>query len=231
MFMTIPLIFQIGFAVGTGLILAKYSKLSLLQRACAILVLFQVLFLPLVAIVKDSPVYDGMRHFIFTLPGMAAVSAVAFIWIYEKLSNKSFKIIAATFITVVFAAIAFDMVALHPYQYIYVNRISGGLEKVQKSYDTEYWGLSLRDGIEWINENAPPGTTVIVGGNLYSATLFAEPNLKVIDYDESNSPKVARPFYYLAWPRWQAQSRFPECPVVYQVQRLRVPLSIVKRCN
>ncbi len=231
MFMTIPLIFQIGFAVGTGLILAKYSKLSLLQRACAILVLFQVLFLPLVAIVKDSPVYDGMRHFIFTLPGMAAVSAVAFIWIYEKLSNKSFKIIAATFITVVFAAIAFDMVALHPYQYIYFNRISGGLKQAQGQYETEYWGLSLREGMEWLNKNATPGTTVLVEGFLHSAQIFAEPNLNVVQYEPLNHKQVTKPFYYLAWPRWQAQNNLPECPVVYQVIRQGVPLSIVKRCN
>jgi hypothetical protein len=127
-----PLIFQVGFVVGTSLIVAKYSKLSTLQRACAILVLFQVLFLPLVAIVKHSPMYDGMRHFLFTLPGIAAISATAFIWIYQKLS-KNFKIIAASFITVVFVAIAFDMIALHPYQYIYFNRISGGLEASSRS--------------------------------------------------------------------------------------------------
>ena len=230
-FMTIPLIFQIGFAVGTGWILAKYSKLTTLQQACAILVLFQVLFLPLFAIVKHSPMYDGMRHFLFILPGIAAVSAVAFIWIYQKLSQKNFKIIAATFITVVFAAIAFDMVALHPYQYIYFNRISGGLKQAQGQYETEYWGLSLREGMEWLNRNASPGTTVVVGGMLYSAQIFAEPNLKVIDYDKFKPTEITKPFYYLAWPRWSAQSQLPKCPVVYQVIRQGGLLSIVKRCD
>jgi hypothetical protein len=231
MFMTIPLIFQVGLVVGISLILAKYSKLSILQRACAILVLFQVLFLPLVAIVKHSPMYDGMRHFLFTLPGIAAISATGFIWIYQKLSKKSFKIIAATFIGVVFAAIAFDMVALHPYQYIYFNRISGGLHQAQGKYDTEYWGLSLREGMEWINENAKPGATVLVGGFLYSAELFAAPNLKVIGYTQAVAAETSKPYYYLAWPRWNAPNNLPNCPVVYRVIRQEVPLSIVKRCD
>jgi len=231
MFMTIPLIFQIGFVVGTSLIVAKYSKLSTLQRACTILVLFQVLFLPLVAIIKHSPMYDGMRHFLFTLPGIAAISATAFIWIYQKLSKKSFKMIAASFITVVFVAIAFDMIALHPYQYIYFNRISGGLKQAQGQYETEYWGLSLREGMEWLNKNAPPGSTVLVGGFLYSAEFFADPNLKVIGYEPEKLADVPRPFHYLAWPRWDAQDQLPECPVVHQVMRQGVPLSIVKRCD
>ena len=231
MFMSIPLIFQVGFVVGTSLIIARYAKLSNLQRACAILVLFQILFMPLVAIVKQSPMYDGMRHFLFTLPGIAIISATAFIWIYQKLSKTSFKIIAATFIAVVYAAIAFDMVALHPYQYIYVNRLSGGLEKVRDRYDTEYWGLSLREGMEWINENAIPGSTVLVGGFIYSAQLFAEPSMKVMGYNESTAAETPKPYYYLAWPRWDAQSKLPQCPVVHQVTRLNVPLSIIKRCQ
>jgi hypothetical protein len=231
MFMSIPLIFQLGFVVGTSLIIARYSRLSNLQRACAILVLFQVVFLPLVAIVKQSPIYDGMRHFLFILPGLAVISATAWIWIYQRLAKTSFKIMAATFIAVVYSAIAFDMVALHPYQYAYINRVSGGLEKVHKRYDTEYWGLSLREGMEWINHNAQPGTTVLVGGFIYSAQLFADPTMKVIGYNETTAAQTPRPYYYLAWPRWDAQSKLPECPVVHQVKRQAISLSIVKRCD
>ncbi|HEY9676275.1 MAG TPA: hypothetical protein V6D11_32835 [Waterburya sp.] len=230
-FMSIPLIFQVGFVVGTGLIIARYAKLSNLQRACALLVLFQILFLPLVAIVKHSPVYDGMRHFLFILPGIAVISATAFIGIYQKLSHKSFKRIAIAFLTVVYAAIAVEMIALHPYQYIYVNRISGGLENARDRYETEYWGLSLREGMEWINDHAQPGSTVLVGGFIYSAQLFAAPSMKVIGYSESTAAETPKPYYYLAWPRWDAPSKLPECKVVHQVERLGVPLSVVKRCD
>jgi hypothetical protein len=252
MFMSIPFIFQIGFAVGSGLILARYSKLSVLQRACALLLWFQILFIPLVAIVKNSPMYDGMRHFLFTLPGIAVISATAFIWIYQKLSKTSFKIMAATFLTVVYAAIAFDMASLHPYEYTYINRVSGGLARVHNRYDTEFWGLSLREGMEWLNKNAKSGTTVLVGGFFNSAAMFADPSLKVVEYaqdvkDVSNSASdgsnstaknpsakpedIPKPFYYLAWPRWGVQSLLPECKVVHRVERQGVPFSIVKRCE
>jgi hypothetical protein len=131
----------------------------------------------------------------------------------------------------VLAAICIDMIALHPYQYVYFNRVSGGLEKANNRFDTDYWGLSLREGMEWLNKNAPSGSTVLVGGFSYSAQLFADPNLNVSGYNEAKATEVTQPFYYLAWPRWNAQSQLPECPVIYQVKRQGVPLSIVKRCG
>ncbi|WP_224411170.1 hypothetical protein [Oscillatoria salina] len=232
MWMTIPLIFQIGFLLGIGLILAKYKKLSNLQKTTAILGFCQVVCLPLIAIIKNSPIYDGMRHFLFTLPGIAVFTATAAIWIYRQLPKKNLKIIAVTFIVIVYSAIAAEMIALHPYQYIYFNRISGGLPAAHGHYDTEYWGLSLREGIEWINQqNTPPNTTVLVNGFLYSAQLYAAPNLNLIDYKKTQPTTLPKPFYYLAWSRWNAPEKLPQCKIVHQVTRQQTPLTTIKYCQ
>jgi hypothetical protein len=55
--------------------------------------------------------------------------------------------------------------------------------------------------------------------------------MKVIGYSEAAAAETPKPYYYLAWPRWNAQSLLPECKVVHEVKRLGVPLSIVKRCD
>lgn len=231
MLMTIPLIFQILFMIGIILFVVKYPQLSNLQRACGILLLLQVITLPAIAIVKSSSVYDGIRQFLFTFPGIATIAATAFVWIYQTISNKNIRIGIAVFMVTALVAICIDMIALHPYQYVYFNRLSGGLEKANNRFDTDYWGLSLREGMEWLNNNAPSGSTVLVGGFPYSAQLFADPNLNVSGYNQAKATEVTKPFYYLAWPRWNAHSQLPDCPVIYQVKRQGVPLSIVKRCD
>jgi hypothetical protein len=227
---TIPLIFQVAFVVGLVLLVIKYKQFSHLQRACAILVTLQVGFLPLLAIVRDSTLYDGKRQFLFILPGMAAIAAAAIAWIYQKLNRKSFKIATMAFLITVLAAIAIDMATLHPYEYIYFNRISGGLAHAQGRYDTDYWGLSLREGMEWINENAPSNSTVVVGGDDDSALIFSDPSFTIIS-KFNFTPATQKPFYYLAMPRWDFQEAFPECAVSHQVIKQDVPLTIVKHCK
>jgi hypothetical protein len=49
------------------------------------------------------------------------------------------------------------MVQLHPYQYIYFNRsIAGGLKNAAQRYETDYWGMSYREGAEWVIANYRP---------------------------------------------------------------------------
>jgi hypothetical protein len=84
--------------------------------------------------------------------------------------------------------------------------------------------------MEWINQNASPDSLVVVGGPLPPAKLFANPELRVVILDSENQ-EISKPFYYLAMPRYQYQNEFPDCPIVHQVTRQGVPLTIVKECK
>jgi hypothetical protein len=133
------------------------------------------------------------------------------------------------------------MINIHLYEYIYFNRLSGGLIGAYNRYETEYWGLSLREAMEWVNQNSKTGTQVLVAGPLDSAKIFAKPGISVkeakliakpgsgvIEVKESN---ISKPDYYLAIPKWNIQKTLPECQEVYQVVRQAVPLTIVKQCE
>ena len=228
---TIPLIFQLTFFLGVFWGFFRYRSMNHVQRVCLILALLQVLFFPIIAILRQSTIYDGMRQFLFILPGIATISATALIWSYQKISRKTVRLFAFVLMIALFSPIVLDMVALHPYEYIYFNRISGGLAKAQDRYETEYWGLSLREGMEWINNKARLPAEVVVGGPLHSAEIFAKPDLSVLALEDFDRSKVAKPYYYLAIPRDELQDRFPECRIVHQVTRQNVPLSIVKKCH
>jgi hypothetical protein len=52
----------------------------------------------------------------------------------------------------------------HPYQYIYFNSLAGGLQGARDRLNlpeaTDYWAVSYRQGINWLNQNADPGAFV-----------------------------------------------------------------------
>lgn len=238
---TVPEIFQVFFILGLALCLYKYLSFSLLKKACLILVLLQVFSLPIYASIKGATMYDGMRQFLFIFPGIAVISASSIVWLWKKITRKSVRLFIVTLIASLFLQIFLDMIALHPYEYIYFNRLSGGVAEAHHRDDAEYWGLSLREAMEWVNNNSRIGTQVLVGGPLDSAKLFAKPGLilssgvrvnpnsKVIE--ELRNQDLSRPYYYLAISRWTYQEAWPECKEVYKVVRQNVPLTIVKKCD
>ena len=229
-FMSIPLIFHLGFISGSTWILVKYKQLSILQKSCIILLWWQVLFLPLLAIVKHSAIYDGMRHFLFITPGMVAITAVAIVWLYQALNKLNYKRFLVGLVIVTYLGIVAEMISLHPYEYIYINRLSGGIQTTPQRFDLEILGLSLREGMEWINQNATTTSRVVVGGIDGSAGFYADAKFKVVPYEKS-SDQLIKPFYYLSWIRWQNQNHLPKCPIVHQVTRQSVTLAIVRECK
>jgi hypothetical protein len=143
------------------------------------------------------------------------------------------RLIAITSLFLIFAQITFDMAMLHPYEYTYFNQLTGGVRGAHLRYETEYWGLSLREGIEWINQNSNSETKVVVSEPFYySAKIFAAPHLTVFRFEDVNHKiSTTDSFYYLAAPKHKAHNFFPECKLVYQVLRQAIPFSIVKQCN
>lgn len=231
-FITVPFIFQVTFLGGIAVIIGRYRRLSYWQKACAILLLLQIFFIPFVTIIKGSTMYDEMRHFLFIIPGISILSSICFIWLFKRFKNCQFpRVFLTTILLIAFWQISSTMHALHPYEYIYFNRISGGLASAYNRYETDYWGLSMREGMEWLNQNAQPRTKVIVAGPLHSAQAFAREDLRLIPYNPSAKINWQESYYYLARPRWDLPQKFPECPIAYQVQREGIPLTVVKRCN
>jgi hypothetical protein len=229
-FMAIPLIFHLGFVAGSTWMIVRYKRLSILQKACAIMVWWQVLFLPLFAVIRRSPVYDGMRHFLFITPGIVAIAAIAIIWLYQVLVTKRQKQFLVGLVVVAYAGIVVEMISLHPYQYVYINRTSGGIEATSNQFDLEVLSLSLREGMEWINQHGDTGSKVAISGLPNSARFYAAPGFEVVGYEE-NEGKLTKPFYYLSWFRWKTQYRLQECPIVHQVTRRNTALAIIRKCS
>ncbi|NJL91184.1 MAG: hypothetical protein HC916_16440 [Coleofasciculaceae cyanobacterium SM2_1_6] len=232
-FMSIPVIFNLGFIVGSTWIIARYRQLSILQKSCAMLLWWQILLLPLFAVVRRTPVYDGMRHFLFITPGLVAFTVVAIVWLYKELnkfSNKNYQRFLVGLVIATYLGIAIEMVSLHPYQYVYVNRLAGGIQATPDQFDLEILGLSLREGMEWLNENGTSSSKVVIGGLPNSAKLYAAPRFEFVSVEDKQA-SFNRPFYYLSWLRWGQQYEFSECPIVHQVTRQGVSFAVIRECK
>jgi hypothetical protein len=232
---TVPVIFQIFFIIGLDWILRNYPKFSGKQKVGSVLILLQIFFLPSVAIVKQSTIYDAIRHFIFVLPAMAAISALGIVWIYKKLHGRYIKTFAIASIVVALMPITLDMAALHPYEYVYFNRLSGGLINAHDRYDSDYWGLSTRAAIEWINKNGEHDAKIILASHFDAARVLAKPSITFVTLQDFTEKKVKLdpPYYYVALlgRGKNLNNLFPECPLVYQAARQNVPLTVVKQCD
>ncbi|HKP64159.1 MAG TPA: hypothetical protein VJV78_45800 [Polyangiales bacterium] len=114
--------------------------------------------LPLAAVFIKRPVlYDAQRHVLFLLPPTAALAGCALSellhaeWLPRALRGAAAGVLVGSAIMV-----CVDMVQLHPYEYVYFNRLSGGLRKRYRKFETDYWGLSYREGLEWVLRELPP---------------------------------------------------------------------------
>ncbi|MEZ4749296.1 MAG: hypothetical protein R3B54_01330 [Bdellovibrionota bacterium] len=141
----LPEIYFLGLLVGLvlfGFRQRRDVKLWLLA--------FAGYFPPIVAMVLKSTLYDGMRHFLFTLPPLAVLVAVLLVKAYDWLSESQLRYVLAAGVFGLLGFTAVDMVRLHPYQYVYFNRlVAGGLSGGAGQFDVDYWGHSVKAATLW----------------------------------------------------------------------------------
>jgi hypothetical protein len=228
---TTPVVVQLAFVGGLIWTVARWRRLTDMQFICITFLLFQAFALPTFALLAGSTVYDGLRQFLFVFPSVAVLASVFFVWLYRSLPRVSVRFGLLVLVTVLAARTYGEMIALHPYEYIYFNELVGGLKGADGRYETDYWGLSMREGMEWINREAGGReATVVSGFGPHSAKAFSAPNIEVLDGQRLEDVKVTGPFFYIAPPRWDLREKFPRCEIAYEVRRRAVPLTRVKRC-
>ena len=110
-------------------------------------------FFPLIyVVIIGTPLYDGLRHFLFVLPPLAVLSAagveaavreVSASWMRRGLIGIAGALLGLTL---------WDMVRLHPNEVVYFNRlVAGGLKEASQFYQTDYWENSHKQGVRWLD--------------------------------------------------------------------------------
>ncbi len=167
---------------------------------------------PLLAeIVLRVPIYDNFRQFLFILPPLFLFIGFGVSWIWQKLNRYR---IGAVVLGILLLPGIVAMFKLHPYEYVYYNTLVGGTGSVYGEYELDYWCTSLREAMEFLNENAAPNSYVYISGPVTAAEPFARVDLKV---------KYGRPVTqtsgYVVGCRYEPMldDFFPDSEIIYEV--------------
>lgn len=95
---------------------------------------FSVVFPIAYAVVINATIFNGMRHFLFVLPSLAVIAALAFDRLIDQVARLGWGRAAAACLAVYGAYHASLMVRLHPDQYIYYNAFVGGVAGAEGRY-------------------------------------------------------------------------------------------------
>ncbi|MGH7680142.1 MAG: hypothetical protein ACRENU_16855 [Gemmatimonadaceae bacterium] len=116
-------------------------------------------FAPVLGTVILRPImYDAWRHLFFVFPalvylagiGMEAVVTTAIARVGDARRPLVNAAAAVTLLLCLAPAVAF-MVANHPFEYLYFNRLAGrDMAEIKQRFELDYWGLSYRKALEHI---------------------------------------------------------------------------------
>ncbi len=147
---TVPLFFITGlvaFIVFMRSIFKNYATMPIL------LSIFAFLFPFAYVILNGSTVYDGWRHLIFPYTAGVVLTAVAWHFLWHKFNAKpvtSYVVIGAVALMMLEPAI-FIARNIH-YPYVYFNPIAGGMDGAFGQYETDYWGVSVKQAVDWLED-------------------------------------------------------------------------------
>jgi len=160
-------------------------------RRAALFAVVLAASVPVLATVATRPaMYNGIRHFVFLTPPLAALGGLVGAWVAQRLRKFGRAAIAAGAVALAagLAAPVIEMVRLHPYEYTSFNYFAGGVPGARPNYMIDYWGLSirqvslqLRSALAERKEQPPKGQwTVAVCGPHPAAVVALGPDFSAI---------------------------------------------------
>jgi 4-amino-4-deoxy-L-arabinose transferase-like glycosyltransferase len=228
---TLPEFYFVGLLLGSVSLVAALRRGRVIfgdehrVRAGGVLLLLTAVAVPLAYSAIRQPIhYDEVRHFLFVVPPLAVLAALG---VVQAVMRGGRNPLAVVVILTVFASLTLtliDMVRLHPYQYVFFNRLVGhGLEGAAPSFETDYWGSSYREGVQLLQKHY--GAVPREGSIRVASCSFPLLTSYYLS-DERFTYVFDRPDVVLATTRvgcrWQLRGT-----VIQTVERMGVPLLYV----
>ena len=169
---TTPLAYTGAFILGvTGVLYA------LLRRNLAYLRTFEgrldILFLgwfslPIIMVIAlDSVIYDGWRHLYFVYPALLLLAGRGALGLWRAGQRRRWlrpvAVGAALLAGGEMGYTIVQMVQAHPQEQVYFSCLSG--PAAERLFERDYWGLSYREGLEWILQHDSSPQLNVTGQN------------------------------------------------------------------
>ncbi|MBT3241101.1 MAG: hypothetical protein HON98_09180 [Chloroflexi bacterium] len=209
-----------GFATSIYLLLkGKVEKVKLI-------LIYAWFFIPVLYIIfGHPPIYSNFRPLFFIIPPLFIVAGFALEKISSKVNNN-FLILPLVLILCVPGLNSITQI--HPYEYFYYNSFTGGVEGAHGLYTLDYWTISYKGAMEFVNENISPGSKIMVwkdnlAGKYYSENAFYfKAHTEVLEKDYSKYDYMIIPTRYK-----NNDPYFSELPIVFSVDVDNISLMLV----
>jgi hypothetical protein len=166
---------------------------------------------------------------LFIVPLMAVAAGLSVAGFLARVEDRRLRVAVAGLVGLSVIATGVDMARLHPYESIYFNRtLGGGLKTASARFETDYWGQSFKEGLDWVLANYRPDTNEPIrvanwGNEFLTGYYLNKPDVR------SRFVSVAadqHPHIILATTRW-SRNEHVEGRVLHVVERMRTPLCYV----
>ncbi len=166
---TSPLVVFLGLLVFfPALLLKKHTRIEYLLHS---FLLFAFAFPIAYTIYKNSNLYGGWRHLLWTYSPLVVLATGGFEFLLSK-KNKYTKYVTLAVITILLIHPVIHTFKNHPFEYIYYNQLVGGVKGAYGNYEMDYYYHSLREGADWLIKNEVGEDTITVATNHSRITQY-----------------------------------------------------------
>ena len=147
----LPLLMLFGASIAMALVWLRPSDADRNTRQGPEIALLSLMVIfPLACqVIWHGPAFTGLRHFLFLVPIIAALSGIGLdraLKLFE-MRGQMFVSGGLAVISMCFLWNAIILFRLHPYEYIGYNALVGGLGGASRRYDLDYWFNSMPEAI------------------------------------------------------------------------------------
>jgi hypothetical protein len=159
-FISTPLLYTFflgcGIVFGVKQLLKNGLRLYRDHREQLDLAMAGLFLTPIAAtIILKLVIYDGWRHMFFLYPGFIYLAVFGFVklytWFQENFTFRTARLLRNSLLAVWglgMAQIIGWMIINHPHQNVYFSIYKG--PKVRERFELDYWGLSYRQGLQYL---------------------------------------------------------------------------------
>ena len=159
----------------------SYNDIWRGEKEKILLFIFFTAILPILSIYFfNSIIYNGWRHLYFLFPCLILIGIYFIETIISVYYKKKLLLISVIILTTISINNLYNLIKLHPYQYVYFNLI---FEKnANDLFEIDYWGVSNKDALEQIVKNNSDANKIVIGvasfTNLYLSKKMLDTNSK-----------------------------------------------------
>jgi hypothetical protein len=204
---TVPLFVLLGWLLGLALLPVLFRRFGTIPL---LMLGFSFLFPFIYVIYKDSTLYDGWRHLIFPYMAGLVLAAMGMEALAGLRPDRKWLRPAVWGLAGLLAVHPLWHMVRNPFlQYVYFNPLQGGVKGALGEYETDYWGVSVRQGLAWLESQG------IIGPDMTEEVLVASNFAYPLEMYVSRYNGKVKPVYVryrqrhdAAWDYGLFQSRF-----------------------